>query len=98
MTGGSFTFDTPLTDGTGYSVTVQTQPANLSQICSVSSGIGTLAGLDISNVSISCVTNTFTIGGTVSGLAGSGLMLRNNGGDDLAISGNGGFTFATPID
>jgi len=39
----------------------------------------------------------FTIGGTVSGLAGSGLVLRNNGGDDLAISGNGGFTFATPV-
>jgi len=39
----------------------------------------------------------FTIGGTVSGLAGSGLILRNNGGDDLAISGNGGFTFATPV-
>jgi len=39
----------------------------------------------------------FTIGGTVSGLAGSGLILRNNGGDDLPISGNGGFTFATPV-
>ena len=31
------------------------------------------------------------------GLAGSGLVLRNNGGDDLAISGNGSFTFATPV-
>lgn len=39
----------------------------------------------------------FTIGGTISGLAGSGLVLRNNGGDDLPISGNGGFTFATPV-
>jgi hypothetical protein len=44
-----------------------------------------------------CVTNTFTVGGTVTGLAGPGLVLRNNGGDDLAITMNGAFTFATPV-
>jgi Bacterial Ig-like domain len=37
---------------------------------------------------------TFTVGGTVSGLAGSGLVLQNNSGDDLAISANGNFTFS----
>jgi hypothetical protein len=40
---------------------------------------------------------TYTIGGSVSGLAGSGLVLRQNGGDDLPIDANGGFTFATPV-
>jgi hypothetical protein len=40
----------------------------------------------------------YTIGGTVSGLEGSGLVLQNNGGDDLSISGNGSFTFATALD
>jgi hypothetical protein len=39
----------------------------------------------------------FTIGGTVSGLAGAGLVLRNNGGDPLAVSTNGTFTFATAL-
>lgn len=39
----------------------------------------------------------FSIGGTVSGLVGSGLVLRNNGADDLPISANGSFTFATPV-
>ncbi|MEO7323291.1 MAG: FG-GAP repeat protein, partial [Dokdonella sp.] len=39
----------------------------------------------------------FTVGGTVTGLSGSGLVLRNNGGDDLAIAANGAFTFATPL-
>jgi hypothetical protein len=38
--------------------------------------------------------STFTVGGTVSGLAGSGLVLRNNGGDDLAIGANGSGTLA----
>jgi hypothetical protein len=40
---------------------------------------------------------TYTIGGTVSGLAGTGLVLQNNGGDDLAVSSNGAFTFSTEI-
>jgi len=38
-----------------------------------------------------------TIGGTVSGLAGTGLVLQDNGGDSLAIGGNGTFTFATYV-
>jgi len=40
---------------------------------------------------------TYTIGGTVSGLLGTGLVLQNNSGDNLAISGNGAFTFAVAI-
>ena len=39
----------------------------------------------------------YTVGGTVSGLSGSGLVLQNNGGDDLSISTDGTFTFAMPI-
>jgi hypothetical protein len=39
-----------------------------------------------------------TVGGTVTGLAtGAGLVLRNNAGNDLAISANGTFTFSTPM-
>ena len=38
-----------------------------------------------------------TVGGTVSSLSGSGLVLQNNGGDDLSISADGTFTFATAI-
>jgi FG-GAP repeat protein len=40
---------------------------------------------------------TYTIGGHVEGLAGSGLVLQQNGGDNLAISADGDFTFATPL-
>jgi len=36
---------------------------------------------------------SYTIGGTVSGLVGSGMVLQNNGGDDLNISSNGSFSF-----
>ena len=40
---------------------------------------------------------TYTVGGTVSGLAGSGLVLRDNDGDDLARSADGAFAFATEL-
>ena len=39
----------------------------------------------------------FTIGGTVTGLTGTGLILQDNGGDDLTITANGSFTFKTAI-
>jgi len=97
-TNGSFTFATALDDGSAYAVTVATQPTGLSQTCTVSNGSGTIAGGDVSNVQVDCVTDTFTIGGMVSGLNGSGLVLQNNGGDDLSISANGSFTFATALD
>ena len=40
---------------------------------------------------------TYTVGVTVSGLTGAGLVLQNNLGNDLPISANGTFTFTTPI-
>jgi hypothetical protein len=40
---------------------------------------------------------SYTVGGTVTGLNGAGLVLRDNGGDDLAVSASGMFTFATKV-
>ena len=46
-------------------------------------------------------STSYTIGGTVTGLAGTGLtnsvVLQDNGGDNLTVSANGGFTFATKV-
>ncbi len=39
---------------------------------------------------------TYSVGGSVSGLAGT-VVLRDNGGDDLSVSANGPFTFATQL-
>ena len=94
----SFTFTTALASGTPYSVTVLTQPTNPNQTCVVTSGNGTVNS-NITNVSVACTTNTFTIGGTVINLVGTagGLQLQDNGGDTLSVSANGNFTFPTAL-
>jgi sugar lactone lactonase YvrE len=40
---------------------------------------------------------TYAIGGSVSGLVGTGLVLQNNASDDLAVTANGGFSFPVPV-
>ena len=93
---GGFIFATALGGGNGYDVTVLTQPAD--QICTVSNGIGTLFGLNVTDVAVSCVTVSRSIGGSVSGLdSGNSVVLQNNGGDDLTVTTNGDFSFAASL-
>ncbi len=73
------------------------QPTSPSQTCEVANGSGNLDSADITDVSVNCITDTFSVGGTVTGLTGNGLVLQNNNGDDLAIGANGPFTFDTPL-
>jgi N-acetylneuraminic acid mutarotase len=49
------------------------------------------------NVTTPPSATSFTIGGTVAGLAGSGLVLQDNGGNDLPIPASGPFTFSTTV-
>ena len=94
---GTFSFSVALPSGTGYAVTVLTQPTNPTQLCTVTDGTGTVeAGVPIT-VNVACVT-AYTIGGTVEGYStGTGLTLQDNGGAVLALSANGAFTFPTPV-
>jgi subtilisin-like proprotein convertase family protein len=94
---GAFTFTAPIAVGSTYNVTVLTQPGTPAQTCVVANGSGTAGGTNITNVAITCTTNTYTIGGTVTGLAGTGLVLQNNGGNNLTVAANGAFTFTTQI-
>ena len=97
VTGSAFTFATAVASGTAYAVTVATQPTNPAQNCTVSGGTGTVTTANITNIVVTCAVSKFTIGGSVSGLAGTGLQVQNNAGDTLSITQNGSFTFATSI-
>ena len=47
-----------------------------------------MGGADVTNVTVTCATNAFSVGGTVTGLvAGSALVLQNNSADEVTVGG-----------
>jgi hypothetical protein len=95
---GAFTFKTSIASGGAYAITVLTQPSTPTQTCTVTGGSGT-ASANVTSVAVACSTAPVkgTVGGTISGLSGTGLILQNNGGDSLTITANGPFTFKTSV-
>jgi trimeric autotransporter adhesin len=94
---GQYIFQTKQASGTTYQVRVSSPPLSPSQTCTIAHADGKVGDGDIGNVDVTCATNTFAVGGTVSGLLGSGLTLSNNGGDDLTITADGTFRFNKPV-
>lgn len=80
----AFTFPGSSANGTAYSVTVASQPAN--QSCTISHSSGVIENSNVTNIGVACVTNAYTVGGTVTGLGDeSGLVLTNGGSDATEI-------------
>lgn len=95
---GKFSFPGKLPRGSAYTVSVKSSPSvPVKQICKVDQGTGKIVNANISNVTVTCTTVTFAVGGTVTGLAGKGkgkeLVLQLNGANDLTIADNGKFVF-----
>jgi hypothetical protein len=96
---GSFTFPTPLASGSLYATSVLIQPP--SQTCTVSggdngNGSGTVTSANVTSISVNCVS-TYTVSGTISGLAASGLVLRLNATSLIVANGATTFKFATAL-
>lgn len=97
---GGYAFSTPIASGSSYAVAVKSNPTYppQAQTCTVSNASGAVGAGNVGNVNIDCVTNKYTVGGTVTGLTGNGLKLQNKGTDDKSIAAGGtGFTFATSV-
>ena len=96
---GTFTFVAPVTYNGSYAVTVGTQP-NAGKTCTVSNGSGSGVVANITNVTVACSTNTYTIGATVSGLVAGEQVTLTNGGNPLTVTfaQQGALrTFSTPV-
>jgi len=93
----AFTFKTTIASGGTYNVIIKTQPSSPIQTCSVTTGTGT-ATANVTSIQVVCAP-VFPVGGSISGLLGTGLTLQDNGGDNLVVGGTGNvnFTFATPL-
>ena len=64
----------------------------------MSNGSGFVGDGNVTSIVIVCVTRDFSVGGRVTHLRGlGGLVIQNNGGDDLQIGAEGRFTFPTRL-
>lgn len=86
---------TPTTASTLYSTAISVMANTTVR------AIATKSGYTDSSVASATYTiggaATYALGGWVSGLQAGNLLLQNNGGDTLTITGNGPFAFATPL-
>jgi uncharacterized repeat protein (TIGR03803 family) len=81
----SFVMPTQVSFGSAYSVTVQSSPSELT--CTLSNGSGTMPASNVTQISVACSADSYTLGGTISGLTAGGLILAN-GSDTLNVAAN----------
>lgn len=96
MREGSFPFATALPNGTAYTLSVKTQPA--SQRCTVGAGAqGTIDNAHVFGIEVSCGLPLYELRVAVAGLQGQGLVLQNNGKDDLSVPASGQYRFSSLV-
>jgi hypothetical protein len=103
---GPFRFSSRQLGASPFNVNVLTQPTSPAQTCTITNGTGVVNAIDITDVRVTCVDvdgggvpapQLLHVAGTATGLSGSGLVVRNNGGDNLPISSSGQFEFLTAL-
>jgi len=92
-------FSIQVGNGLEYLVTFFSQPTTPNQTCQFTTpSTGTINGTDAAVIQVECVTESYFIGGTVSGLLdGNYMVIQNNKGDDEIIMSNGAYLFSTPL-
>jgi hypothetical protein len=93
----SFTFPKQVEYGTDYAITVKTPPDHMT--CSVTSGTGNAGHFTSIVASVSCLQNSYTIGGSIVNLKGAGLVLINGstGGSVAPAAAATTFTFPATV-
>jgi hypothetical protein len=80
-----------------YNIVVISSPVSPSQACAVIGGLGYAYG-NVSSVAIECTRDIGRLGGTITGLTGSGLELVQSNGDVVTpAAGASDFAFATGL-
>lgn len=91
-TNGTHGFATKVNHNSPYAVTVQTAPNGYT--CTVANGTGT-ATADVGNVTVACMAQPRTVGGTITGLTGNAQVQLSNPNAPTQTLANGPFSFAT---
>jgi 6-phosphogluconolactonase (cycloisomerase 2 family) len=93
----TFTLAPAVAKGASYHVTVTGQPTSVpAETCSVTSGGTGVANANVTSIVVTCAVSSFTVGGTISGYTGSGLVLSDSVSTHTAtpVSGAGSFTLS----
>jgi hypothetical protein len=99
--GGGFTISQNVVSGANYDVQVRTQPTG--QDCLVQNGSGAVTTSNVTNVVVTCTLNSYSLGGTISGLNLGGLtpqtnLVLANGSDTITVPfGANSFSFHNPV-
>jgi hypothetical protein len=89
----AFAFTTRLAANTTYAVTVTHQPLTPSQTCALTTAGSGQITADVTNVVVTCNTDLFAIGGTLTGMTpGNTINLQVNGFPPQSVIGNGPFS------
>lgn len=91
----TFTMSLPVAFGGSYSIAVEAQPVG--QVCSAANSSGTMGAGSVTSVQITCASNMYTLGGTISGLKTDGLVLQNGSESLTVAAGSSSFNFRSPI-
>lgn len=79
----SYKFPDQIGAHSDYAITIASQPAGLT--CAVSNPTGTATGVAITWANVICTQNTYALGGTITGLTGTGLTLINGSSSTVAV-------------
>jgi hypothetical protein len=96
---GTYSFTAKVAEGLPYAVTIAQQPSNLSQTCTLGANSSGTATTDVT-VDVTCVTNQYTVSGTVSGLGtDESVVLRINDADNQTVTYPAtAFSFGSVVD
>ena len=101
---GPFTFPERLASGASYDVEVAHAPPG--EVCSISDGAGTVAGADVTDVTVTCAPQGFTVGGSITGFETlppapgaapqlGDLVLRLNADEEIRVRDEESYVFST---
>ena len=96
MSNGSYAFPTRITYASHYIASVTSPSGQTCVFAPTNINVGTMPANDVPNLDVSCGPQTYTLGGSVTGLlANSNVILQN--GNDTLLAGNGAYTFPTGL-
>lgn len=87
----SFVFQELIGSDTEFEITVKTQPTAAK--CDVTYGKGKTGAYNVTSIIVTCLTNSYELGGTISGLTSDGLVLVNGSQRVTVAAGATSFKF-----